>query len=247
VYNNLREKRLNKIKINLLKNCTVCKGTGILEDGNVCTCLITYEKYVHYDFAGIEKEYWDLTLDKNWVGDKVAKKYTQLYIKYIEKAYDNGLGIIYVGKNGVGKTMLVNIILKEALNKKYSVKNITLEELLKLIKSSFESSEAKEEYQKIKQTDFICLDNVGSEYKPKDFGVFTVAEMDLLIRYRRRNLLPTIITSNLINKEEFIENYGSSILSLLISASKFIIVQGEDHRQKQGEDWESKLRGTTSE
>jgi DNA replication protein DnaC len=245
--NDLREKRLNKIKLNLLKNCTVCKGTGITKERQTCICLINYERYIHYEFAGIEKEYWDITLDRDWVGDKVAKKYTQLYIKYLDKAYENGLGIIYLGKNGVGKTMLSNTILKEAKNKNYNVRNITLEELLKLIKEAFNSSDAKDEYEKMKQMDFLCLDNVGSEYKPKDFGVFTVAELDVLIRYRRRNLLPIIITSNLTSKEEFIENYGSSILSLLISVSKFIIVQGEDHRQKQGEDWENKLRGTTSE
>jgi len=244
---NLQEKRLGKIKINLLKNCTICKGTGITKDEHTCICLLNYEKYVHYDFAGIEKEYWELTLEKDWIGDKVAKKYTQLYIKHLVKAYENGLGIIYLGKNGVGKTMLSNVVLKEASDKNYSVRNITLEELLKLIKTSFESSDAKDEYEKIKQMDFICLDNVGLEYKPKDFGVFTVAEMDVLIRYRRRNLLPIIITSNLTSKEEFMENYGSSILSLLISASKFIIVQGEDYRLKQGEDWENKLKGISGE
>jgi len=134
-------------------------------------------------------------------------------------------------------------ILKEAIIKKYKVRNIVMGELIKTIQNSFENHDLKDYYEnEIKNSEFLCLDNLGPECKPSNFNYFVVNEFDLLARYRRRKLLPTIITSNL-EKDKFLEIYGSSINSLLIASCKFISVEGKDFREEQGKNWNKLLTG----
>ena len=87
----------------------------------------------------------------------------------------------------------------------------------------------------------MCLDNLGSEYRPKDLESFCIAELERLFRYRRRNHLCTLITTNLSDKP-FITTYGKFINSLISGSNKFINVNGEDWRIKQNENWNILLK-----
>ena len=106
--------------------------------------------------------------------------------------------------------------------------------MLKIIKGCFDKNyeraeSNKDEYDKIKDIQFLVLDNMNSEYVKN--AEFNVSEFDILLRYRSGNCLPTIITTN-YNEEEFKENYGVSINSLLSARNQFISVKGEDYRIK---------------
>jgi DNA replication protein DnaC len=223
----------------MLKNCKICNGTGIVNIKDECECVRKYEYYVGLAYSGIDREYWDLSLD-DWNGDELAKDLVVAYIKNIDVAFKEGLGIVFFGSNGVGKTFAATQILKEAQKKGHSIYKITLAELLERIKSSFESN--KEEFDEFYQENildisFLVLDNLSSEYSPKNNKTFPIARLDLLFRHRRGNCLPTIITTN-FEKNEFIDNYGTSVNSLLSSRSKFIQVTGDDYRKNQQSDWD---------
>jgi len=233
--------RFERLKKDMLNRCKICKGKGIVNNKK-CRCMKKFEYYITLFFRGIEEEYWDSTLD-DFKGDKIAKGVIEDYIKNIDNAFKYGLSLGLSGSHGVGKTLASILILKAALAKKYTIYFITLAELLKLIKKPFseEDSDAIKLYDEIKNIDFLALDDLSEEYTPKDFGAFCVSEMSLLFRYRRRNCLPSIITTNLTKKD--LENkYGSSLSSLMKSNFKFITISGKDFREKQGKNWNKLLK-----
>jgi DNA replication protein DnaC len=203
-----------------------------------------YEYYVKLVTAGIDIEYWDLTLDKDWEGDKLAKETTFKIINNLDKFYEDGLSAIFYGNNGTGKSFLSIEILKSAIKKDLSVQFITFAELLEKVKDSFDSeSEEFQQYykEKILDVSILDIDNLGAEYSPKNNTEFPSYRLELLMRYRHRNCLPTIITTNLQPKE-FTEIYGSSVNSLISNRSMFIGVFGEDFRLKNNKQWESILK-----
>jgi DNA replication protein DnaC len=234
--------RMEKIKQKMQKACTICKGTGI-HNNQDCECAKKFERYVTLLFCGIEQEYWDKTLD-DFKGDKLAKGIIIDYIENLKNAYEYGLSLGLSGPHGVGKTLASNLILIAALDTKYKIYNITLAELLKLIKKPFtdDDTESIRLYnEKVKNVDFLVVDDLGDEYTPKDFGAFCISEMSLLFRHRRRNCFPTIITTNL-TKKDLEDKYGSSLSSLMKSNFKFITLSGRDYREKQGADWDKMLK-----
>jgi DNA replication protein DnaC len=224
------KKQLFKLRDTLLNSCTKCNHSGWINDVQ-CECSKKFEYYVKLDAAGIDKEYWLLDFDA-FIGDGVAKGLVEKYIANLDVAYDEGLGLVLWGGNGLGKTLLSSIILKRALSANKTIQFTTMAELLEIMRDKISNDDAKKFYEEqIKNVDFLCLDNMGSEYAPaKSTGQFSVAEFDILSRYRRRNALPTILTTN-ENPESFRKLYGNSISSLFSGNSLFIEVTGVDYRK----------------
>ena len=233
-----------KLKQKLLESCLICNKTGWKDTGEMCDCLKKFEYYLDLDDAGIDKEYWDLTVE-NWESDGVALSKVEEYIDSLDIAYENGFGLVFSGSNGTGKTLLSSFILKEALKLGRTIRFITMGEVRDLMLRKISDPIALSFFDvKVKSVDFLCLDNLGSEYVPQRLGQngpYILSEFDILARYRKRNLMPTILTTNL-SEQAFIEQYGSSISSLFRGCSSFIEVKGSDFRPKQAKKIESKIK-----
>lgn len=243
-----RKEFFMKLQNKLFSECGLCNKDGwvpsSLSDSvfKACSCRLKFEMYIESDDSGIDKEYWDLDWS-DWRGDELAKRKVQEYIEHLDSAYENGLGMVFYGRNGVGKTFLSTQILKTALQKGKSIRFLTMAETVALMKSKIDDENDEEFYEKsVKNVEFLCLDNLGAEYQPKNFGSYTLAEFDILARHRRRQLFPTILTTNL-SMDEFKTLYGSSISSLFSACSQFISVEGKDFRSEQGKGYADKLRG----
>jgi len=219
--------KLKKIKTDLQNKCTICNHTGKV-DGKDCACVIKFDFYVEMCVSGIPREFWDLTVD-NWQGDRVVFSLISSYIKNIDSAYDKGYGFILSGGSGVGKDLLIIYILKEAIRKKYSVKVISMSELVDFIIRMRDKQSYEEYDMKIKTTDFLLISSLGLEYRPNSLGVMILSKFITLIKFRKSNLLPTFITTSL-TKKDFNSIY-SSILSDLFLERNFVTVSGDNYRE----------------
>lgn len=230
--------RLEQIKAKLFADCDKCGHTGYIEMKE-CRCFKKFQLYVEYSYSGIDEEYWDITFDK-FESDQVAKEDVVKYCENLDNARQHGLGIIFHGVNGTGKSMLANLILIAAKKKKYTIFFTTFEQLLTIIKNSFDNEYYKHYLEKIKNVDFLCIDELGAEYRNKELDSFPVAQLSSLSKFRRRTNLCTIATTNL-DENDFIKIYGPTISSLFSGCSKFIKVNGTDWRSKQSKDWDKNL------
>jgi DNA replication protein DnaC len=218
-----------KLRDKLYNDCNKCNHTGWIND-YPCECSRKLEYYIGLDEAGVDREYWTLTFN-DWKGDEVAKNLVVSYLEKLDNAYDKGVGIVLWGNHGTGKTMLSSFILKKAMISKRSIRFITMGELTDLFRRKIEDKEAEIFYEdKVKNVDFLCIDNLGSEYVPQTTNnTYTLSQYDTLARHRKRNLLPTILTTNL-DQGDFIRQYGPAVSSLYSGCSIFIKVNGLDFR-----------------
>ena len=178
--------------------------------------------------CGVPSRLHDLYLEDLEVEDKI-KQYVLRYTEHLDKVYKEGKGIYFFGNNGVGKTTLACMILKECYTYRYTCKRITFMDYVSLYTRAWGDSEAKqeveEEISKIKSREFLCIEEIGKENDTK----VAVNVLEDLLRYREDNSLPTIICTNLSPKA-IKERYGNSIYSLLKGNCVPIKVTGEDKR-----------------
>ena len=178
--------------------------------------------------CGVPSRLHDLYLEDLEVEDKI-KQYVLRYTEHLDKVYKEGKGIYFFGNNGVGKTTLACMILKECYTYRYTCKRITFMDYVSLYTRAWGDSEAKqeveEEINKIKFRYFLCIEEIVKENDTK----VAVNVLEDLLRYREDNSLPTIICTNLSPKA-IKERYGNSIYSLMKGNCVPIKVTGEDKR-----------------
>ena len=220
--------RLKNIKDKLLSECGLCNHTGYI-NGEQCGCLKTFNFYIELDRFGIEQEFWAAKLS-DWSGDEVAKEIVEKYINNSDEAMTNGFGLIFSGDPGRGKTMLLSVILKSFLEKGRTIYCKTFWEMLEDIKQH--KYDTSEEFELYSTVDFLGIDEFNLDREITNLDSFLVYQFMSLIRKRRRNLLPTLYTTNL-SQQEVESRCGKGLYSLIISTNKFVMVHGVDFRKQQ--------------
>lgn len=187
---------------------------------------------------GIPKRFHNVTLDdfKDYNDNDLVdlRTFVGEYIDNIDDNFANGRGIYFCGANGVGKTMLSSIIVKEAYRHRYTSKRVTFAEYVTRYtamwgaKNPDEKEGLEEEfYNRYKAVEFLVLEEVGKELDTK--AVRPILE-DLL-RYREDEGLVTIMCTN-ISPEQFKEIYGNSIFSLVRGGTTYVEIDGADRRKE---------------
>ena len=148
---------------------------------------------------------------------KKVKGLVQAYIEDLDSNFENNKGLFLYGSNGVGKTMLSSIILKEAYRHRYTSRRSTFVEYVDKYtkvwnaKSADEKATLEDElYTYYKAVEFLVLEEVGKEIDSK----VSAPILEDLLRYREDNGLVTIVCTNL-NISLMTERYGESCISLL--------------------------------
>jgi len=217
--------------------CPTCGAVdtvqNILEvDGKKTTCPCEDQKtkamLYRKERANIPQEYWRLGIE-DYKGDLRALKEVEDYLEHIDNYHKKNIGLFLCGKYGTGKTFLAAHVLKKAIEKGYrNVRFTCLSDIISQFTASWYSNEEQKDfYEKMENTQFLVIDDVGKEYKTKSNLAESV--FDKVLRYRE---YPTIITSNkaLVDIESA---YGQSIASLMYG--KLIVVRftGADFRKEE--------------
>ncbi|RQD70905.1 MAG: ATP-binding protein [Tindallia sp. MSAO_Bac2] len=127
-------------------------------------------------------------------------------LAWLEKAYN----IMFLGPTGLGKTRLSIGLGLKAIEKGYSVAFITLDELMRLLKTSEISTSAARKVKAIKKSEMVILDEVG-------FLPISKQDANKLYEFVNSLYLRTsiVLTSNK-SFEEWSEFIGDSIITAAI-------------------------------
>lgn len=185
---------------------------------------------------GIPKAFIDVTIDDFKCSGKgelvTVKGFVTEYINNIDRNFSNNSGIYFCGSNGVGKTMLSCIILKEAYRHRYSSRRSTFVEYVDkytrawTAKSSDEKSQNEDVlYTYYKGVEFLVLEEVGKEIDSK----IAAPILEDLLRYREDKGYVTIICTNL-DIDTINERYGASVVSLLKGNTTPVTIVSRDLR-----------------
>jgi DNA replication protein DnaC len=163
---------------------------------------------------------------------KKVKGLVQAYIEDLDSNFENNKGLFLYGSNGVGKTMLSSIILKEAYRHRYTSRRSTFVEYVDKYTKVWNAKSAEEKatledelYTYYKAVEFLVLEEVGKEIDSK----VSAPILEDLLRYREDNGLVTIVCTNL-NISLMTERYGESCISLLKGNTTPVMIECEDKR-----------------
>ena len=190
-------------------------------------------------YMGIPKRFHNTTLDDfKTNGSKQLRAFKSCVEDYINNLVyhlkKDGMGLCMLGSNGVGKTMMSCIIMREVYKHRYTARRVTFSEYIS--KYTFiwgantpteKESLETEFYTKYKAVDFLVLEEVGKEVDNK----IATPILEDLLRYREDKGLVTCICANL-NPETIHERYGESIFSLIQGNMLPIIIETTDKRKE---------------
>lgn len=181
--------------------------------------------------ANVGQDYWEVDFN-NFKGPEKPKALTHKYLCNLEEMKDKGIGLLYVGPNGPGKTTLAMIAMKYLIRARWNVYCTSLGEIIETIQKTWKDKDSESDehtfIDRCRRADFVLIDDVGKEHRGQSGFVQTV--FDNLIRFRVQNRLPTFLTTNL-TKSELNQAYGESVMSLLDGKLLPVTVTGDDHRQ----------------
>ena len=165
----------------------------------------------------------------------VHLRYVNRYLSKIEEVKRAGYIFILWGENGVGKTAIASILLKEARWKGFPGFFITSQQYMaeNFLGSMFDDSLTVSE--RCRTVDFLVLDDIGKEavgVNDKKDGRGVVSRYyEELIRDRHSHMRPTIITTNL-SPDQIKSRYTKSLVCLFEEDTIAVQVTGPSQRAK---------------
>lgn len=183
---------------------------------------------------GVPKHFCKVTLDdfKTYDGVREVKVFVEDYIKHLDENIEENRGIFFCGSNGVGKSMLSCIILKEAYRRRYSCRRVTFSQYINYYTEAWNVRDKNEKdtlesdfYEQYKGVEFLVLEEIGKEIDSK----IAKPILEDLLRYREEHGLVTVICSN-IPMKVVEETYGPSVASLCKGHMTPVTIVGKDMR-----------------
>jgi len=239
--------------------CELCRGTRftiVEKDGREfaqrCACQAPAGPGAAFDPAArcrIPPRYEHCTLESFEPGNAslsaALEKALAFCAGYPHLGDDEGLGLLFSGDNGVGKTHLAVAVLRElCANRGARGQFWDFHELIREIKSSYDPETKTTELQVLEpvvDADVLLLDDLGA-WKMTDWMNDTLFYI-LNSRYMAKR--PTVITTNyqdvtreealaadpLRRREFLVERIGQRLRSRLMEMCLVVRVTGSDHRQ----------------
>ena len=250
--------------------CERCGGTGFeivardeREYALPCACRASSRERASFvDACRIPPRYEHCTLATFTPGNDSLLQALQKSEKYCAGypylGPDEGLGLLFTGDNGVGKTHLAMGVLREL----WSTKGVQgafwdFHELIREIRHSYNEETRTSELQvlaPVVEADVLLLDDLGA-WKTTDWMLDTLFFI-LNSRYMAKRA--TLITTNFGDlapeaaardqsgrrKEYLVERVGARLRSRLVEMCLVIRMHGDDHREARQQANETAVKGT---
>lgn len=195
-----------------------------------CNCVDQYLLHRWLSHRGILKSYQRLGWGDlfNGLSEDVVAAIGD-YVEHRQGYVNAGVGIIFTGTKGNGKTMLANLLLKQMIAEGENVYATTFSDMIDLFAGGWQDREQSRWFERtVRNAGVLFIDDLGRE---RNKGPASVGEnmLETIARARVGNSQPMIITTNM-PEEEIHKGYGDHVLSLLSERSVIIKVTGDDRR-----------------
>lgn len=232
--NNIPMRKLQEILLSVVNECEICskkESKDNLSDGLCQKCALKNVIFNRFYEANIPIEYWNLKMEKDFVGDqRLLNLYNEITAD-ISKIYTTGTSYILAGSYGLGKTFALSSIIKKAAVCGYNVLYTTLSDVVNILTSNNEDrSIARRE---LIMADFLVIDEFDQRYIGSDNASDLYGRtLEGIFRTRAQNKLPLFMSTNSPNPlEMFNGSLKESLGSLMKGYLKVFVVLGDDFRK----------------
>jgi len=240
------------------KVCPLCKGLGyIITERGAKKCRCVYENFDPAKFLNIPNRFKEADIKKlkNRLGrEAIATVYA--YLKKFKENAKEGLGLLFVGPPGAGKTYTAVAILKY-LYKRYKVKGhfTDTKELSVKLRELFAGGEHLKFVDTLSKIPVLVLDDLGNElltdwYKDILLGIINKRYNEKKVTIITTNYYPSYLIASkktsprggikIVDKKGFSETlskeltldsrYGSHIVSRIGEMTIPVVLYGSDMR-----------------
>lgn len=217
------------------RKCPTCAGEKVFRwSGEQHECLCDEQKRLRlrYLHAGIGDTYQRLS----WGDLGVPTEQLKPVIEYLDdaEAYIRaGMGLLLWGPVGTGKTMLLNLVLKELVKSHWDTYYTTFAGAVENFTATWgDNDEKKNFHRRFISSRLLGLDDLGKEYRSA--SGLSITTFDHILRTRVQHGRPTLLTTNM-NPVEMRAGYGAGTLSLLVEKSVEVPLMGVDFRPRSHE------------
>jgi DNA replication protein DnaC len=192
---------------------------------------------------GLPPRFWDAKFggitaqlggDEGPLADRLAA-----YFRNMDEHRRRGVGVMLMGANGVGKSMSAAVIGMEYRRRGETVLFCSAADVLDYKINETWYSDDTTYWEWIREVDVLILDDLGKG-EAKGSG-YTQIMWDQLLRHRHDHRRVTIITTNVMDMEDFDGVLKTSTLEVLKEAVLPLRVHGENRRDAAVVDIRSKI------
>jgi len=210
--------------------CKACEGRD-----DKCECYKRTYCIVSAYEASIPRDFWESTPEDVTHNVRPFKDSVEPYCRRLKKARAKGYGLLFLGDNGVGKTMFISIVLNQAIRKGFSAYYTTMLQLEHDLKRGFNAPDITERLDWMLSSDFVAIDEMGKErYKSKSGDHWMRAELERLFKGRCDDSKPMLLGSNL-GLEDLSDMYGPTFASVLTGKYQQVLLGPGDFRSSMRE------------
>jgi len=225
-----------------LAPCPQCGGTGWeLVEGNVvkpCRCKTETRTDTLLNHARVPKRFQYCSLDNFEPACISVGRALMNTRRFVEECPLVDVGLLYLGRCGVGKTHLAVAALKELINKGIGGLFYDFRDLLKEIQDSYNPNTHTSELRilaPVFEAEVLVLDELGAS-KPTEWVQETITHI-INKRYNEKKV--TIFTSNYLDipigstyDESLTDRVGVRLRSRLHEMCRLVPMEGDDYREK---------------
>ena len=242
------KKAIEELRASTIRKCKKCGGEGYKPTGNMldqinyeyedCICQTKFLEQKKMIIAGIPKRRLNVLNEEfktrkilNTLSNKrvsLFKEVVPVYIKKFKKARKQGLGLMFFGVSGSGKTTSGILIAVKLLAKGYDCHYISFRNLINLLLEGYEDKSKSRMFKEIIDVDFLVVDELSLVGRVTPH---MVAEFTSICKARFEGEKPTILICNYNSIDELLLNFGEPMASLLNEAFVPFKFYGKDFRE----------------
>jgi len=245
------KKKINKHR-RIMTKCKICNGESYVPTGKInnkaafefidCRCKRKFRRVKNKILANVPKRRFNLLNQKktkrkvvNELTNEKVSLYNTIVKQYVTKfkeARKDGLGLMFFGTTGTGKTTSALYILMKLLKIDIDCYYIYFKDLIGLLMSSYDDKSKSPLFREIISVDLLVIDELSlvSRVTPH-----MVAEFTSICKQRFEDEKPTLLVSNYTTTDEIFHNFGAPMESLLMEAFIPFKFTGKDLRENKYE------------
>lgn len=206
-----------------------CKKCNMGADPD-CSCHQRFALNVAAFEACVPRDFWTVTADDVKHNKVAFDTSVKTYVGGLKRALKRGYGLMFLGPNGVGKTMFVSYVLVETIRRGRTAYYTTLPQLDYDLKRGFNDDKARERLDWLLTSDFLAIDEVGKELFRGDQGGWVKTQLERILKQRFDESMPVLLATNM-DYETVEKTYGPTMTSIFNGKYQQVLMLPGDWRE----------------